>query len=115
MLQYLLHSTDYMYFITSQPKQTFDIYNLILKIKNSLIIYFKMYNCVVCDKIFNTKRNMLRHENTHSGIRFAFEKYDVNFTYKTVHTDHVKKMHPAPNQTIYIYQNRMMYSRFRRH
>ena len=54
-----------------------------------------MFNCVVCDKIFNTKRNMLRHENTHRGFRFACDKCFANFTYKSDLTSHIKKMHPS--------------------
>lgn len=54
-----------------------------------------MFFCVVCYKTFNTKRNMKRHENTHTGIRFSCEKCNANFTYKTNLTCHVKKIHPT--------------------
>jgi len=54
-----------------------------------------MFICIICNKSFNIKRNILRHEKTHNGNRFDCEKCNANFTYKTHCTYQVKKMHPT--------------------
>ncbi|CAI6366539.1 unnamed protein product [Macrosiphum euphorbiae] len=56
-----------------------------------------MFKCVQCPSVFVVKRNLIRHEKTHTGMRFPCTACPSTFSYKNNLNKHLKNIHGIVN------------------
>ncbi|CAI6363423.1 unnamed protein product [Macrosiphum euphorbiae] len=56
-----------------------------------------MFKCEQCPSVFTAKRNLIRHEKTHAGIRFPCTACPSTFSYKNNLNKHLKNIHGIVN------------------